>query len=96
LRRSRRRCSSCALPFAEFEADRSGAELLGTGEPLARALQKIDASAKQVPMNVDPALATAYIINPLSGRQMNFKKLWQTHPPNEERIARLRQQQHAH
>ena len=47
-------------------------------------------------MNVDPALATAYIINPLSGRQMNFKKLWQTHPPNEERIARLRQQQHAH
>src|SRR6476660_8194610 len=77
----------------EFEADRSGAELLGTGEPLARALQKIDASAKQVPMNVDPALATAYIINPLSGRQMNFKKLWQTHPPTEERIARLRQQQ---
>jgi len=77
----------------EFEADRSGAELLGTGEPLARALEKIDAYARQVPMNVDPALATAYIINPLSGRQMSFKKLWQTHPPTTERVARLRNQQ---
>lgn len=74
----------------EFEADRSGAELLGDGEPLARALEKIDAYAKQVPMNVDPAHATAYIINPLSGRQVNFANLFSTHPPTEERIARLR------
>src|SRR5215831_9317332 len=51
----------------EYEADRSGAALLGTGEPLARALQKIEATAKQVPMNVDPAHASAYIINPLTG-----------------------------
>ena len=50
----------------EFEADRSRAELLGDGEPLARALEKIDAYAKQVPMNIDPAQATAYIINPLT------------------------------
>ena len=35
--------------------DRSGAELVGTGEPLARALEKIDAYAQQIPMNVDPA-----------------------------------------
>ena len=56
----------------EFEADHSGAELLGNGEPLARALEKIDAYAKQVPMNVDPAHATAYIINPLAGRKVNF------------------------
>ncbi|MGZ4757046.1 MAG: zinc metalloprotease HtpX [Acidimicrobiia bacterium] len=74
----------------EFEADRSGAELLGDGEPLARALEKIDAYAKQVPMNVDPAQATAYIINPLSGRKVNFANLFTTHPPTEERIARLR------
>jgi heat shock protein HtpX len=74
----------------EFEADRSGAELLGTGEPLARALQKIDAYAKQVPMDVDPAHATAYIINPLTGREIQFANLFQTHPPTEERIARLR------
>ncbi|MDP9331791.1 MAG: heat shock protein HtpX [Actinomycetota bacterium] len=79
----------------EFEADRSGAELLGTGEPLARALEKIDAYAKQIPMNVDPALATAYIINPLSGRKVNFANLFSTHPPTEERIARLRHQ-HTH
>jgi heat shock protein HtpX len=77
----------------EFEADRSGAELLGTGEPLARALEKIDAYAKQVPMNVDPAHATAYIINPLTGRQVQFANLFQTHPPTAERVARLR---HAH
>ncbi len=74
----------------EFEADRSGAELLGNGEPLARALEKIDAYARQVPMNVDPAQATAYIINPLSGRKVNFANLFTTHPPTEERVARLR------
>ena len=74
----------------EFEADRSGAELLGDGEPLARALEKIEAYAKQVPMNVDPAQATAYIINPLSGRKVSFANLFSTHPPTAERIARLR------
>ena len=74
----------------EFEADHSGAELLGTGEPLARALEKIDAYAKQVPMDIDPAQATAYIINPLTGRKVNFAGLFQTHPPTAERIARLR------
>jgi heat shock protein HtpX len=79
----------------EFEADRSGAELLGDGEPLARALEKIDAYAKQVPMNVDPAQATAYIINPLSGRKINCAGLFSTHPPTEERVARLRSKQHA-
>ena len=74
----------------EYEADHSGAELLGTGEPLARALEKIDAYAKQVPMNIDPAQATAYIINPLSGRKVNFAGLFQTHPPTAERVTRLR------
>jgi heat shock protein HtpX len=65
----------------EFEADRSGAALLGDGEPLARALLKIDAYAKQVPMNVDPAHASAFIINTLSGQKMQFKNLFITHPP---------------
>jgi heat shock protein HtpX len=74
----------------EFEADRGGAELLGTGEPLARALQKIDTAAKQVPMNIDPAHASLFIVNPLTGRNMQFKNLFTTHPPTEERIARLR------
>jgi heat shock protein HtpX len=81
----------------EYEADRSGAELLGTGEPLARALEKIDAYAKQIPMNIDPAHATAYIINPLTGKKANFANLFSSHPPTEERIARLRQQSvHSH
>jgi len=73
----------------EFEADHSGKELIGDGEPLARALRKIEASAKQVPMNIDPAHAQAYIINPLSGRQMQFSNLFRSHPPTEERIRRL-------
>ena len=77
----------------EFEADRSGAALIGTGEPLARALEKIEGYAKQVPMDVDPAHATAYIINPLTGRTANFANLFRTHPPTAERVARLR---HSH
>jgi heat shock protein HtpX len=74
----------------EYEADHSGAELLGNGEPLARALEKIEGYAKQIPMKVDPAQATAYIINPLTGRKVSFAGLFQTHPPTAERIARLR------
>jgi heat shock protein HtpX len=75
----------------EFEADASGKELIGDGEPLAAALQKIEGYAKRVPMDIDPAHAQAFIINPLTGRQMKFANLWRSHPPTEERIARLRQ-----
>src|SRR5438874_6417763 len=74
----------------EFEADRSGALLLGTGEPLARALEKIEAAAKKIPMDVNPAQAQAYIVNPLTGRKMSAGKLFMTHPPTAERIERLR------
>jgi len=74
----------------EYEADRTGAAIIGDGEPLARALEKIDAYARRVPMNVDPAQASAYIVNPLTGRRVTFAQLFSTHPPTEERIARLR------
>jgi heat shock protein HtpX len=74
----------------EFEADRSGARLLGDGEPLARALAKLEAGAKQIPMNVDPAHAAMFIVNPLTGRKAQFGNLFRSHPPTEERIARLR------
>jgi heat shock protein HtpX len=74
----------------EFEADRTGAHMIGTGEPLARALEKMQMAAKKIPMDVNPAQATAYIVNPLSGRKVNFAALFSTHPPTEERIARLR------
>ncbi len=74
----------------EYGADARGAELLHDGEPLARALEKIEAYAKQVPMNVTPAEATAYIINPLTGARVSFAGLFSTHPPTDRRIARLR------
>lgn len=74
----------------EFEADRVGAELLGDPEPLARALTRIDAIAARTPLDITPAQASAYIVNPLTGRRVSFARLFLTHPPVEERVARLR------
>jgi heat shock protein HtpX len=74
----------------EYQADASGAHLIDDGEPLARALEKIEAYAKQVPMNINPAQAQAYIINPLTGRKVQYANLFSTHPPTADRIARLR------
>jgi heat shock protein HtpX len=79
----------------EFEADRAGARLIGEGEPLARALLKLDAAAKHIPMNIDPAHAQAYIVNPLSGRKVQFANLFRSHPQTEERVQRLRSQEWA-
>jgi len=73
----------------EFEADASGKELIGDGAPLAAALQKIEAYANKVPMDIDPAHAQAFIINPLTGRKVQFANLFRSHPPTEERIRRL-------
>ena len=77
----------------EFQADASGAHLLHDGEPLARALEKIEAYVKQRPMDVNPAQAQAYIVNPLSGRKIEFANLWSSHPPTAERVRRLRSSQ---
>ena len=74
----------------EFEADRTGAQLIGTGEPLARALEKLEMASHRVPMDVNPAQATAYIVNPLSGRKVQFADLFRTHPSTEDRVQRLR------
>ncbi|MGI8709665.1 MAG: zinc metalloprotease HtpX [Acidimicrobiales bacterium] len=74
----------------EYEADRQGARLLGTGEPLARALEKLDRGTRMVPSRVDPAHATAYIANPLAGQKAQLAKFFASHPPMEDRIARLR------
>ncbi|MFM8304197.1 MAG: M48 family metalloprotease [Actinomycetota bacterium] len=74
----------------EFEADRVGAEILGDPEPLARALERLDRAAAQVPLDVAPAQASHFIVNPLTGRQVQFARLFMTHPPIEERVARLR------
>lgn len=77
----------------EFEADRASAETLGTPEPLARALLKLDAAAARTPADVNPAQAGAYIVNPLRGRRTEPSRLFMTHPPIEERVARLRAMQ---
>lgn len=73
----------------EYEADRAGGEISGDPTALADALAKIETYVKRVPMAVNPAQATAYIINPFTGRQVRFASLFQTHPPTAERIARL-------
>jgi heat shock protein HtpX len=79
----------------EFEADRSAAELLGSGQSLARALQRIEQAASRTPMQVAPAQAQAYIHNPLAefGQRrtggVNMSKLFSTHPSTDERIRRL-------
>ena len=73
----------------EYEADRSGARLIGDGEPLAQALAKIEAGVRAVPMNVQPAEASMFIVNPLTGRKVTFANLFMTHPPTADRIARL-------
>lgn len=80
----------------EYEADRGAAELLGNGESLARALEKIEQLAMRTPMQVAPAQAQAYIHNPLAGmpsRGVNMSKLFSTHPATQERVRRLREMQ---
>lgn len=74
----------------ELDADRAGADLVGDGEPLARALERIDVYAHAVPMTIAPAQAQAWIVNPLA-RQDLVARLFSTHPPVAERVARLRQ-----
>jgi heat shock protein HtpX len=75
----------------EYEADRSGARLIGDGEPLARALSKLEASARRIPMpQVHREMAPLYIVSPLAGMNVSFKNLFSDHPPTEDRIRRLR------
>jgi heat shock protein HtpX len=74
----------------EYEADRSGARLIGDGEPLARALEKLEVGARRMPMDVHPAEAALFIVNPLTGRRVQFANFWRTHPPTEDRVRRLR------
>ena len=71
----------------EFEADRSGAELVGDPRGLARSLQKLDAASKRIPLPVPDAQSSLFIVQPLTGSSV--AKLFSTHPPTEERVARL-------
>jgi heat shock protein HtpX len=71
----------------EYSADEGGAEISGNPLYLANALKKLQMASQQIPMNANPATAHMFIVNPLSGGAL--MKLFSTHPPMEERIARL-------
>jgi len=75
----------------EFQADASAARITGDPGGLASALQRLEAGAKRIPMDVNPAAAQLAIVNPLAGvRGQAFLGLFRTHPPTEARIERLR------
>jgi heat shock protein HtpX len=73
----------------EFEADRVGAQILGRPMPLANALRRLDAMAHRIPMQVQPAVAPLAQVNPLAAYGGGVMKMFSTHPPTEERVARL-------
>jgi heat shock protein HtpX len=73
----------------EFLADEGGAQIAGNPLSLANALRKLERKAEEIPMQANPATAHMFIVNPLSGG--GLMNLFSTHPPMEERIARLEQ-----
>ena len=73
----------------EFKADAVGAEIAGRPLPLANALRKMDAAAHKIPMHVSPAAAPLAIVNPLAAYGGGISKLFSTHPPTVERVAKL-------
>ena len=72
----------------EYLADATGAEPLGRARPLAAALETLERRAQTVPLDVNPATASLYIVNPL--RRQGVATLFSTHPPVAERVRRLR------
>ncbi len=72
----------------EFQADASGAQLAGRPWGLAKALEKLEMASRMAPMDATPATAHLFIVNPLRGE--GLATLFSTHPPIQERIARLR------
>ncbi len=71
----------------EYEADRLGAELAGDPRGLARALEKLEHGASQIPLPVMDAQRNMFIVEPLTGQKA--AGLFMTHPPVEERVRRL-------
>lgn len=71
----------------EYAADESGAHNSGDPDGLASALRKLAAAAERAPLDASPQTAHLFIVNPLSGETL--ARLFSTHPPLAERIARL-------
>jgi len=74
----------------EYQADASGAKMVGHPYGLIRALEKLGAYNQTIPMDIAPSTASLCIVAPLSVRQV-FSSLFSTHPPLADRIAALRQ-----
>lgn len=73
----------------EFKADAVGAEISGRPLALASALTKLESSARRIPMQVSPSAAPLAIVNPLAAFGGGMARLFSTHPPTAERVARL-------
>jgi heat shock protein HtpX len=73
----------------EYQADASGAQMVGYSQGLVRALEKLGAYNKQIPMDISPSTSALCIVAPLMAGEM-FSSLFSTHPPLAERIARLK------
>jgi heat shock protein HtpX len=71
----------------EYEADRLGAKLTGTGRPLANALRKLENANRQIPLQVPDSLSNMFTVAPLTGSSV--ARLFMTHPSTQERIKRL-------
>jgi len=71
----------------EYGADAGGAGISGNPRHLANALRKLHAASQRIPVEAKPATAHMFIVSPLSGG--GLLRLFSTHPPMEERIARL-------
>lgn len=71
----------------EYSADEGGARIAGNPRYLANALRKLQWASQKIPMDANPSTSHLFIVNPLSGG--GILKLFSTHPPIEERIARL-------
>ena len=72
----------------EFLADAGGAKISGKPYGLAGALEKLQRASEAIPMDANPSTAHMFIVNPLTGGSL--MSLFSTHPPLEERIARLK------
>jgi heat shock protein HtpX len=73
----------------EYQADASGANMVGHPQGLIRALEKLGAYNKRIPMDISPSTSALCIVAPLSAGQM-FSGLFSTHPPLADRVAALR------